>query len=163
MSTSEANVFARALYDSLVGGALQALRAAAAKLEGAAGAGPDLEARITAALPADAPREARNFLLALARENALDRLPAIVQAFERYSQGETRALSSDVTSAVELSDAQQAKIVSDLRQRYGEQIDVRFGVDPSLIGGLVIRVGDQVLDNSLRARLSAVQRNMLAS
>jgi F-type H+-transporting ATPase subunit delta len=39
---------------------------------------------------------------------------------------------------------------------------VRFRVDPSLIGGLIIRIGDQVLDNSLRTRLSAIQRNMLA-
>jgi F-type H+-transporting ATPase subunit delta len=162
VSTSEAQVFARALYDSLVGGALQALRDAAAKLDGVSGSGPDIESQISAALPADAPREARNFLQALVREGALDRLPAIVQAFEQYSQGE-RAISSDVTSAVALSEEQQAKIASDLRQRYGNQLDVRFGVDPSLIGGLVIRIGDQVLDNSLRARLSAIQRNMLAS
>ena len=163
MSTAEAQVFARALYDSVVGGVLQALRAAAAKLEDAGGAGPDLEARITAALPAEAPREVRNFLLALAREGALDRLPAIVQAFEGYSQGEARALNSEVISAVPLSEAQQAHITEELRQRYGERIEMRFSVDPSLIGGLIIRVGDQVLDNSLRARLSAIQRNMLAS
>ena len=163
MSTSEAQVFARALYDSLVGGTLQALRAAAAKLEGANGTGPELEGRIAAALPPEAPREARNFLLTLAREDALDRLPAIVQAFERYSQGETRVLNSEVISAVALDEAQQARITSELRERYGDRLEVRFTVDPSLIGGLIIRVGDQVLDNSLRTRLSAVQRNMLAS
>jgi F-type H+-transporting ATPase subunit delta len=163
VSTSEAQVSARALYDALVGGSLQALRTAAAKLESASGAGSDLEARIAAALPADAPREIRNFLLALAREGALSRLPAIIQAFEGYSQTEARALSAEVASAVALSEAQQAKIVADLRARYGERMEVHFSVDPSLIGGLIIRVGDQVLDNSLRARLSAIQRNMLAS
>ena len=163
MSTSEPQVFARALYDSLVGGALQALRTAAARLEGVGNDGPDVEARINAALPADAPREIRNFLLALAREGALDRLPAIVQAFERYSQGEARVLSCEVTSAVALSEPQRAKIVDELRARYGDRVEVRFSVDPSLIGGLIIRVGDQVLDNSLRTRLSVIQRNMLAS
>ncbi|MFL5800188.1 MAG: ATP synthase F1 subunit delta [Roseiflexaceae bacterium] len=163
MSTSEAQVFARALYDSVVGGVLQALRAAAAKLESVDGAGPDIEARINAALPAEAPREARNFLLALAREGALDQLPAIIQAFERYSQGEARVLSSEVISAVPLTEPQRMKIVDELRARYGDRIEVRFSVDPSLIGGLIIRVGDQVLDNSLRARLSVIQRNMLAS
>ncbi len=163
MSTSEAQVFARALYDSVVGGVLQALRAAAAKLEGVDGAGPDVEARIDAALPAEAPREARNFLLALAREGALEQLPAIIQALERYSQGEARVLSSEVISAVPLSEPQRMKIVDELRARYGDRIEVRFSVDPSLIGGLIIRVGDQVLDNSLRARLSVIQRNMLAS
>ena len=163
MSTAEAQVFARALYDSLVGGALKALRAASAKLEGAGDAGPDLEARITAALPPDAPREVRNFLMALASEGALDRLPAIIQAFEGYSQSEARALNSEVTSAVSLSETQEAHIIGELRQRYGDRLEVRFNVDPSLIGGLIIRVGDQVLDNSLRARISTIQRNMLAS
>ncbi len=163
MSTSEAQVAARALYDSLIGGALQALRTAAAKLEGASGDGSDIEARINAALPADAPREVRNFLLALARESAFDRLPAIVKAFERYSQGEARRLDGEVISAVQLDDGQRAKIAGELRERYGDGLDLRFSVDASLIGGLIIRVGDQVLDNSLRTRLSAIQRNMLAS
>jgi F-type H+-transporting ATPase subunit delta len=51
-----------------------------------------------------------------------------------------------------------------LQQRYPQaELDVKFSVDESLIGGLVIRVGDQVLDNSLRSRLGAIQRNMLVS
>jgi len=163
VSTSEAQAAARALYDSLIGGALQALRTAAAKLEGASGDGSNIEARINAALPTDAPREVRNFLLALAGESALDQLPAIVKAFERYSQGEARRLEGEVISAVQLDDDQRAKIASELRERYGDGLDLRFSVDPSLIGGLIIRIGDQVLDNSLRTRLSTIQRNMLAS
>jgi F-type H+-transporting ATPase subunit delta len=163
VSTSEAQVAARALYDSLIGGTLQALRSAAAKLEGASGNGPDVVARIDAALPAETPRDVRNFVLALAREGALDRLPAIVKAFERYSQSEARQLDGEVISAVPLDEAQRAKITSELRERYGDGLELRFSVDPSLIGGLIIRIGDQVLDNSLRTRLSAIQRNMLAS
>jgi F-type H+-transporting ATPase subunit delta len=163
VSTSEAQVAARALYDSLIGGALQALRAAAAKLEGASGDGSDAAVQIEAALPADAPREVRNFIKALAREGALDRLPATVKAFERYSQSEVRRLDGEVISAVPLDEAQRAKIASELRERYGDGLELRFSVDPSLIGGLIIRIGDQVLDNSLRTRLSAIQRNMLAS
>ena len=71
-------------------------------------------------------------------------------------------LTGEVISAIELSESQQAKIVGELRGRYGERLELRFATDPSLIGGLIIRVGDQVLDNSLRTRLSAIQRNMLA-
>ena len=163
MSTSEAQVFAHALYDSLVGGTLRSLQEAAAKLEGVDGSGPDVEGRIAAALPADAPREVRNFLLTLAQEGALDRLPEIVRSFERYSQAGAQKLSGEVISAVALDDAQQKRITEELRARYGDQLELRFSVDPSLIGGLIIRIGDQVLDNSLRARLSAVQRSMLAS
>lgn len=161
MSTPDAQVFARALYDALIGGALRSLRETAGRLESTSGGSP--EERANMALPVDAPREVRNFLLALAREDALDRLPAVVRFFERYSQGEAQALSGEVVSAVELDEEQKARIVDELRARYGERLNLRFGVDPSLIGGLIIRIGDQVLDNSLRTRLNAIQRNMLSS
>jgi F-type H+-transporting ATPase subunit delta len=161
VSTPDAQVFARALYDALIGGALRSLRETAGRLESTPGSSP--EERVNMALPVDAPREVRNFLLALAREDALDRLPAIVRFFERYSQGEAQASSGEVISAVELDEQQKARIVDELRGRYGERLNLRFGVDPSLIGGLIIRIGDQVLDNSLRTRLSAIQRNMLSS
>ena len=163
MSTPESQVYARALYDALVGGALQSLRAAAARLAAAPGDGKVSEQQVTMALPPDAPREVRNFLLAMASEDKLDQIAGVVQAFESYMQREARPLTGEVISAVELSEAQQAKITSELRARYGERLELRFAADPSLIGGLIIRVGDQVLDNSLRTRLSAIQRNMLAS
>ena len=163
MSTPEAQVFARALYDALVGGALQSLKSAAAKLADVQGGPAALEQALSSAVPADAPREVRNFLQVLAHEGALDRLTSVVQAFEQYGSSDRRPLSGEVVSAVELSSAQREQIVGELRSRYSERLDLRFSVDPSLIGGLIIRVGDQVLDNSLRARLSAIQRNMLAS
>ena len=163
MSTSESQVYARALYDVLVGGAQQSLKTAAKRLEGVQGDSATLEQQVTAALPPDAPREVRNTLLMLAREGKLDLLPGLVESFGQYGQSGTRPLTGEVVSAVELNDQQRAKVVSDLNARYGDRLELRFSVDPSLIGGLIIRIGDQVLDNSLRARLSAVQRNMLAS
>ena len=163
MSTSESQVYARALFDGLVGDAQKALKAAAKQLTSVQGDAAMLEQQAMAALPADAPREVRNFLVALARDGKLDLLPAVVQSFEQYGQSNTRPLTGEVVSAVELSEQQRAKIIGDLRARYGERLELRYSVDSSLIGGLIIRIGDQVLDNSLRARLSAVQRNMLAS
>jgi F-type H+-transporting ATPase subunit delta len=68
-----------------------------------------------------------------------------------------------VTSAVELNDEQRERIGNELNQRYQAELDMHFDVDESLIGGLIIRVGDQVLDNSLRTRLGMLQRSMLTS
>jgi F-type H+-transporting ATPase subunit delta len=146
-----------------VGDAQKALKAAAKQLSGAQGDPAALERQAIAALPADAPREIRNLLVALARDGKLNLLPAVVQSFEQYGQSSARPLTGEVVSAVELSEQQRSKIIGDLRARYGERLELRYSVDASLIGGLIIRIGDQVLDNSLRARLSAVQRNMLAS
>ena len=163
MSTSDSQVYARALYDGLVGDAQKALKAAAKQLGGAQGDPAALEQQAIAALPADAPREVRNFLVTLARDGKLDLLPAVVQSFEQYGQSNARPLTGEIISAIDLDDQQRAKIASDLRARYGDRLELRYSVDPSLIGGLIIRIGDQVLDNSLRARLSAIQRSMLAS
>lgn len=161
MSTSEAQVIARALFDSLVGGALDALRTAAIRLE--SGSSENIEQRIAAVLPSDTPREVKNLVLALGKEGRLGQLAAVASAFEGMTQRGTTAMTGEVISAEALDAAQRAKIEKDLASKYGEALTLRFSVDPSLIGGLIIRIGDQVLDNSLRSRLSAVQRSMLAS
>lgn len=161
MSTTDAREAARALYDALVGGALQSLKAAAPQLEGMSGDGPQLQARITASLPADTPPMIQRFLVGLAGADALGDLPAIVREFERFSQlGGAARLNGEITSAVALSEAQREKIAADLRGRYGDSLQLTYKVDETLIGGLIIRVGDQVLDNSLRTRMGAIQRNM---
>lgn len=59
-----------------------------------------------------------------------------------------------VVSAVELTDAQQSRLVAALSDFYGRSITVRTAVDPSVRGGLVIRVGDEVIDGSIAHRLA---------
>lgn len=162
MSTSEAQVIARALYDSLINSTLQSLRVAATELSRSNGEG--VEQRMAAVLPADTPRQLRNLLIALAQERTLDQLPLVATAFEQYVQEAAQeTLTGEVISAVALDAPQQARITEELRQRYGKGLELRFSVDETIIGGLIIRIGDRVLDNSLRSRLSAIQRNMLAS
>ncbi|MFV9505383.1 MAG: ATP synthase F1 subunit delta [Oscillochloridaceae bacterium umkhey_bin13] len=162
-TTVDARAIAGTLYEALVGTALDQLRAAAPRLS-KKGASGDVAAYVDAALPADALPQVRNFLLSLGKEGLLDQVGAIAEAFASFATDPpAAALDATVTSAVALTTAQQASILADLRQRYGAGVTVTFEVDVSLIGGLIIRVGDQVLDNSLRTRLSALQRNMLAS
>jgi F-type H+-transporting ATPase subunit delta len=163
VSTSEARDAARALYDALVGGALQSLRAAAPQLAGLSGDGPELQARIIAALPPDASPLVGRFLVGLAGAGALGQLPAVLREFEHYVEaGGAAQLLGEITSAAELSAEQRERITNDLRGRYGQNLQLNFTTDESLIGGLIIRIGDQVLDNSLRTRLGAIQRNMAA-
>src|SRR3712207_2129135 len=115
VSTSESQVYARALYDVLIGGAQQSLRAAAKQLEGVQGDNAMLEQQVVAALPPDAPREVRNTLVMLAREGKLELLPALAESFAQYGQTGARPLTGEVISAIELDDQQRAKILSDLR------------------------------------------------
>lgn len=159
MSTSEAQVIARALFDSLVTTTQSALRSAA---ERAAGNGR--AARVEDIVGADAPTHVRNLVAVLARDGKLSDLPAVARAFESYTASmQETTLSAEVVSAEALSAEQQARISEQLRASHGQRLELRFSVDPSIIGGLIIRIGDQVLDNSVRTRLSAVQRSMLTS
>lgn len=163
MSTSEAQASARALYDSLITNALQALRVVETSLKGTNNSN-QIEKRLKDVLPPDTPTQVYNFVLALAKEGQLDQISNIVQSFESFTQADgEKALIGEVTSAIELEAQQRKHIETDLRSRYGEHLELQFRIDPSIIGGLIIRIGDQVLDNSLRTRLSAVQRNMLSS
>lgn len=158
-TTVDTKAIAGALYETLIGTALEQLRAAAPRLAGVG----DATARVQAALPADAMPQVRNFLLGLAKEGLLDEVASITTAFSAYaSAAATRPLDASVTSAIALTADQRKAVADDLQQRYG-QVKITFSVDESLIGGLIIRIGDQVLDNSLRTRLGAIQRNMLAS
>ena len=156
MTTSDTQMIARALQEALNGAALKSLRAAAEAVRGGASSADS----VNAILGADAPREVRNVVATLAAAGRLNSIEAVVKAFESAT---TQTLEATVTSAVALSDAEQATTIADLRGKYGQGLEVQFAVDESLIGGLIVRVGDQVLDNSLRTRLSAVQRSMLTS
>ncbi len=158
MSGSEAQTIARALYDSLTRDVLRSLKLAAERQLAYSG---DAE-QFPSSIEADTPREVKNLVSVLARDGMLHMLPAVAQSFEHYTTGGAKnRLDAEIVSAVELDAAQRAHVTTDLQTRYGAELVMTFRVDPTLIGGLVIRVGDQVLDNSLRTRLSAVQRSMV--
>ena len=158
MSTSEAQIMARALYDSVLSAMLSSLRGSASRFAAGNTVGQPEQA-----LPADAPPQVRNFVALLARDGQLSKLPAVVSALEQYAASQSTVMSGEVVSATELDAAQQGKIIEQLRASYGERLDLHFSVDPSILGGLVIHIGDQVFDNSARTRLSAVQRSMQSS
>ncbi len=95
-------------------------------------------------------------------QGAEDQFDQVVQAFVDLVRG-TGPRDAEVTSAVPLENAQQDAIVQQLRGKYGPALDIKFTVDPAILGGLIVRVGDRVLDESVRRRLAEVQQRMLAS
>lgn len=66
-----------------------------------------------------------------------------------------------ITSAVPLSDAEQAVIRSQLTGRLGEGLEVSFQVDPQILGGLVVRVGDRVVDGSFAGQLEQLRETLV--
>ncbi len=164
MKTDTVQDIARTFYEVLTRTALDQLQTVAQKGLSGKQQKASPEKQITAALPSDASPLVRNFLLSLANEGILDQLPQIIEAFEHLITLDSQIVNAEVTSAVALEEAQRQHIAGELQQKYGVESDyLQFKVDETLIGGLIIRIGDKVFDNSLRARLGVVQRSMLIS
>jgi len=95
----------------------------------------------------------RNFVRVLVDNQRLLLLPEIVSIFEALRAEAEKTVNVVVDSAFELSAAQQEKIISALKARMGREIKLVCKVNKELLGGVVIRAGDKVIDGSARTRL----------
>jgi F-type H+-transporting ATPase subunit delta len=94
-----------------------------------------------------------NTLKLLAQKNRLRAVPDIARAFRELSEERGGALRAEVTTAKPLSDAYYAEIEKVLAAATGRRVKIERRTDPTLIAGVVTRVGDQVFDGSLKNRL----------
>lgn len=86
-------------------------------------------------------------------------LPAIVdEAIARSAAGRDRALAR-VRSAVELTEEQKARLADAIKTRTGTDVEIRVVIDESVLGGLVTEIGDDVIDGSVRRRMSQLREN----
>ncbi|HEY5764179.1 MAG TPA: F0F1 ATP synthase subunit delta [Rhodocyclaceae bacterium] len=100
--------------------------------------------------------DAARLVEVLAKNERLAVLPQIAELFESL-KGEAEGVQDAVIhTAFPLSDAQQKAIVADLEQRYKTRLNAQVVVDQTLIGGVKIVIGDQVLDTSVRGKLDAM-------
>ncbi len=94
-----------------------------------------------------------NFVKLLAENDRLLLLPEIGVQFETLKANAEGTLEATITSAQELTQAQIDELVSGLRTKFKRAVNVQVAVDPELIGGAVIAIGDQVIDGSVKGRL----------
>lgn len=102
----------------------------------------------------------RSFLGVLAHNRRLAELPAIMRAFRLLAARHRGEVTAEVTSAHPLDGEQVDALKQSLRQRVGREVSVELGVDPALLGGLVVRIGSQMIDSSIRTRLNALASAM---
>jgi F-type H+-transporting ATPase subunit delta len=103
------------------------------------------------------------FLGLLAEKRRLAELPQVAEAFLALCRERGGTVRVSVVSAVELDSAQQQRLVEKLAARLGKKIEATTTVDPSLIGGFRVQVGDEVIDSSLLSRLDAFRQKVLAA
>ncbi len=103
----------------------------------------------------------RNFLNILADRDRLDEVHGIAEALRELVNRQRGIITADVTTAVPLDADLERTVTQRLAAHLGKQpnqVFLRARVDPSLIGGVVARVGDQVIDDSVRGRLERLRR-----
>lgn len=106
--------------------------------------------------------EGVNFLRLVVENKRLAALPEIARLFEEMKAAEEGVLEARITTAYPLSDAQLAALVARLEGRFGHKVTATQEVDPELIGGVVIHVGDEVLDASVRGKLAELAATLTA-
>ncbi|MEK9774634.1 MAG: F0F1 ATP synthase subunit delta [Quisquiliibacterium sp.] len=119
---------------------------------------PKIAAAQVAALIADSAgslnAEQRNFVTLLASNERLGVVAEIAAQFETLRNAHEGIVDASISSAFPLSDEQLADIVGLLRAKHGSQVKASVTVDPELIGGVSIRIGDEVMDASVRGKLA---------
>ena len=159
--------YARAIYDL----ALEAWTRQLGDVEKVLGGNAELRARLDdpgtsvgerlklldAATPGRFGEGVHRFLGTLLEAGQLDQLDRILVELDTLVQKRPERRIAHVTSAVALTAAEKAALRARLSDRYGPDLEFKFDVDSSLIGGVRLRVGDQVIDGSIAGKLAALR------
>lgn len=106
--------------------------------------------------------EAKNFVGMLVENGRLGLLPEIEQQFRELKNAFESTADAQITSAFPMSEAQLADLLAALEKKFGRKLNAAVTVDPALIGGVRVIVGDEVLDTSVSARLQQMQTALAA-
>ena len=101
-----------------------------------------------------------NFLGVLGRNRRLSALPQIIRAFNMLAAAHRGETTAEVTSAHPLSDDQVLALRQNLRARLGRDVAVDLTVNPEILGGLVVKIGSQMIDGSIRTKLNTLAQAM---
>lgn len=170
MATEQlARQYAQAVFEQAMAKWLTPLQAVAAALEKSGATGKLDDATIEFAkkqdllrslLPANTPPEVQNLILTMATKNHIHLLRQVVSDLDRYAKREAVGAMAQVTSAVVLTDGEKSALESKLRAQFGNDLSFDYTVDAAILGGVVVRVGDKVIDGSVAGKLAALQEKL---
>jgi F-type H+-transporting ATPase subunit delta len=120
------------------------------------------ERAVRAGLESSIGRATLNLILFMLRRRRIDQLPRVVEEFRRLDDQRRGIVHATATSAMPLATSEVTALTARLEQLTGGRVELTVETDPSLLGGLVVRVGDRLIDGSVRGRLERL-RNQLVS
>lgn len=166
---SDPNLYARALFEKSVEKYTRDLHALAnaldksnllARLDNAAESFDGKKALLNGILPPNADSEVRNLAYLLASKNQIHMLRDIVGSFDKLATAGAVGNVARVTTTIDLNAQERANLETKLRAQYGADLGFDYRIDPSILGGVVIRIGDVVIDGSVSGKLAAMKQKM---
>ena len=113
--------------------------------------------RVVAELLKDAQAQARNLARLLVERGRSAALPLVLELYDVLADRESGVVRAEVTTAIAVSPQLEQRIRAELATKLGGDVQTTVSQDPSILGGLVIRIGDRVIDGSVRTRLEQLQ------
>jgi F-type H+-transporting ATPase subunit delta len=104
----------------------------------------------------------RNFLFVIADHRRTQLIPEAIVAFHEVIRQRQGVAEAEISSAVELSAKQKKELAAMLARITGKEIETKYALDPALLGGTVVRIGDTIYDGSLRSRLNEMRARLAA-
>lgn len=120
----------------------------------------DRVAALDKGLPAGTTPEVRNLLKTMLEAGDLSLVKEVSGRLAQVASGAAVAIKAEITSAIELTEKEKEQLRHRLRAEYGEGTTFTFQVDPSLLGGLRVRVGDKLIDTSIASRLATLRESL---
>lgn len=102
-----------------------------------------------------------NFLRLLLDKRRIMALDAVALRFSQMLAAQKRQVGVTLTTAMDLDAAEIASLRAELERQWSREVIMEAKVDPEILGGAVLQIGDQVVDGSLRARLNALKANLV--
>ncbi|MCS7050040.1 MAG: ATP synthase F1 subunit delta [Thermomicrobium sp.] len=113
--------------------------------------------------PDEEDRYLRTVLILLLERGRWHQLRDVVESFRQLLREDRGIVDVELVTAVALADAEVRRIREALEQRLGRPVELKTLVDPELLGGVVLRVGDEVFDASVRTQLNGLRRQLLGA
>ncbi|MBL4608068.1 MAG: F0F1 ATP synthase subunit delta [Pseudomonadales bacterium] len=102
----------------------------------------------------------KSFIFLLAENDRLELLPTISELFELLKAEQEKTVEVTITTAYDLASDEADKLAKSLKNRLGREVQISSKVDKSLIGGLIVRAGDMVIDGSVRGKLAKLGESL---
>lgn len=106
--------------------------------------------------------EAKNFVAMVVQNGRLSLLPEIAQQFRELKNAHESMADAEIVSAFPMNDGQLSELVAALQKKFGRKLNASVKVEPDLIGGVRVVIGDEVLDFSVKNRLQNMQTALSA-